>query len=767
MDADPQSARVLEVSLRKAGYKVTSATRIAQASAVLAVGLPDLVLLDPGLEGEAGLAWLATLRQADATRSLPVMVICGEGAAELRTRALALGVDDYVQKPLYVREVLARVDLVLSRHERESLRDELRSQMSGSLADLGFVDLLQTIDVSQKTGVLQVRSQGRTGAVYFRDGRVVDAQYGPHEGESALYRFLSWSSGEFELVFRPVRQDDRLGVSTPGLLMECMRRLDAWGALLDELPPLGNVLDVDRAELARRISEVRDEDNALLASFDGGRSMEEVIDAAPGDDLAALARVGRLVRDGFLVARAPLSDRPPADAVPVASAAANRPEPAVHGLGAPPHGAPVTHTLRPAGMFAAPTAPSPTGGGVRIGGVQLRRVPSSAMGTLGDRSPQPDGAQRPAQKPAIERSAREPVKKPERGDDVQGVRGESRAQEEADAPMSKQSKRKAPGSHAVPDGASSGETATVIPLKVARQEPVERNEPSVIVASAKLPPARELSPAAGLHDDDEPEVGAFFADNERRGSWADARKHELPLEPLEPADHQPEPDELHRHPAGKRSALAIAILGGLAIGGFLVYHKVIMPPPAELADRPVALPTPDMLRDAPPIVIAAPPPQAEALAPAAAAPDSPVAEPVALAAEPAAAEPAAQDPAGPSMAEAPVARDPAYGLLLERAQALGFKKGAETAYLQALALEPEGAEALSGLAMLYLNQGKTRDARQRALEALAQAPDDSGALIVLGATYSAEGDASKAREAYAKCAGVPGKYAAECKRMLR
>ncbi|MFM2418436.1 MAG: hypothetical protein RL385_3159, partial [Pseudomonadota bacterium] len=37
---------------------------------------------------------------------------------------------------------------------------------------------------------------------------------------------------------------------------------------------------------------------------------------------------------------------------------------------------------------------------------------------------------------------------------------------------------------------------------------------------------------------------------------------------------------------------------------------------------------------------------------------------------------------------------------------------------------------------------------------------------VLGATFTAEGNKEKARAAYQKCAALPGKYAAECKRML-
>ena len=104
---------------------------------------------------------------------------------------------------------------------------------------------------------------------------------------------------------------------------------------------------------------------------------------------------------------------------------------------------------------------------------------------------------------------------------------------------------------------------------------------------------------------------------------------------------------------------------------------------------------------------------------------------------------------------------------MARARKAGLRRSTEAIYQQALALNPQGTEALSGLAMLLLNQGKNAQARDRAREAVRVDANNSEAWIVLGAAYTALGDAAAARTAYAKCAAATGKYVSECRRMMR
>src|SRR5205814_10662905 len=119
---------------------------------------------------------------------------------EDKIRGLELGVEDYLTKPIYIKEIVTRVKMLLQRKVRQSLeenRRETRTKFSGQLADMAVVDLIQTIEISRKSGVIHFKHpDGKQAAIYFRAGKVVDAELGRLTGEEGVYRLLVWSEGE-------------------------------------------------------------------------------------------------------------------------------------------------------------------------------------------------------------------------------------------------------------------------------------------------------------------------------------------------------------------------------------------------------------------------------------------------------------------------------------------------------------------------------------------------------------------------------------------
>ena len=65
-----------------------------------------------------------------------------------------------------------------------------------------------------------------------------------------MYRLFSWSDGQFEVEFKPIRRRDVIDLPSAALLMEGMRRLDEWTRLLEKLPALDSVVEVDFRVLA-------------------------------------------------------------------------------------------------------------------------------------------------------------------------------------------------------------------------------------------------------------------------------------------------------------------------------------------------------------------------------------------------------------------------------------------------------------------------------------------------------------------------------------
>jgi CheY-like chemotaxis protein len=312
VDGDPKSLRVLEVSLKKAGFEVVTATQGAEALGALQVVLPDLIISDTDLDGMDGFDLCRQIKAKPEWAKIPFLFVSGRKSIEDKIRGLELGVEDYLTKPIYIKEIGIRVRTALQRAERERLesRREGRTKFAGDLADIGVVDLVQTIDLNRKSGIIHiVNRDGRRGAVFFREGRVIDAEVGRLSGAEAMYRLFSWSDGRFEVEFKPIRRRDVIDLPSAALLMEGMRRLDEWTRLLEKMPSLDCVVEVDVGVLAEQLVDLPDEMNGILRLCDGTRNLLAVIDDSDFPDLEALTIVSKLFGQGTIYSREPAAQQ--------------------------------------------------------------------------------------------------------------------------------------------------------------------------------------------------------------------------------------------------------------------------------------------------------------------------------------------------------------------------------------------------------------------------------------------------------------------------
>ncbi len=290
--------------MRKAGFSVTPAASVQDALDKLDLHAPDLIISETTFPEGDGFDLRRRVRATPDWAEIPFIFLTAEAAIENKIRGLELGVDDYLTKPIYIKEIVTRINILLQKRQRLRFeeRKDGRTRFAGRVADMPVVDVIQTIEISRKSGVIQfVGEHGRQAAIYFRDGKVIDAEAGTLQGEDAVYRLLTWNEGDFEVVFRTVRRREVIQTSSQGLLMEGMRRLDEWSRLLEQLPPLTHRFEIDTPALAARLGEIPDDNNKILRLFDGKRSLLEVIDASDFGDLECLQAVSRLFFEDMLI----------------------------------------------------------------------------------------------------------------------------------------------------------------------------------------------------------------------------------------------------------------------------------------------------------------------------------------------------------------------------------------------------------------------------------------------------------------------------------
>src|SRR5690606_38205886 len=151
VDSDARNLRVLEVSLRKAGFSVTTAVDGYDALEKCAASSFDLVISDTRLPRLDGFGLSQPLKADPRYRDLPFIFLTAQRSVEDKVRGLELGADDYLTKPIYVKEIVTRVTILAQKREKELLERRDARAFSGSLADMGVVDLVQTFEMSRKT----------------------------------------------------------------------------------------------------------------------------------------------------------------------------------------------------------------------------------------------------------------------------------------------------------------------------------------------------------------------------------------------------------------------------------------------------------------------------------------------------------------------------------------------------------------------------------------------------------------------------------------
>jgi class 3 adenylate cyclase len=139
VDDTPVNLKVLEAMLTPRGYDVVTAASGAEALEKVKSERPDLVLSDIVMPGMNGYELCKRLREDEATRFLPVVMITASTDQE-RSQALEAGADDFMTKPPNQVELLTRVKSLIrikQYHDTiERQRAELRRFLSPQVADL-------------------------------------------------------------------------------------------------------------------------------------------------------------------------------------------------------------------------------------------------------------------------------------------------------------------------------------------------------------------------------------------------------------------------------------------------------------------------------------------------------------------------------------------------------------------------------------------------------------------------------------------------------
>ena len=119
VEDEKKLAGFIRKGLEENGFAVTVSHDGNEAYTLACAGSYDLIVLDIMLPGRDGLSILKNLR--DRKNTVPVILVTARSEMNERVQGLSLGADDYIPKPFYMEDLLARSQAVLRRTSGEQL----------------------------------------------------------------------------------------------------------------------------------------------------------------------------------------------------------------------------------------------------------------------------------------------------------------------------------------------------------------------------------------------------------------------------------------------------------------------------------------------------------------------------------------------------------------------------------------------------------------------------------------------------------------------
>src|SRR5256712_8024879 len=198
--------------------EIFTATSGARAIALLDSQPFSLLISDLNVPKMGGLQVLTIVRRKFPQLRTAVMTSVVD--AQFRTRAYAMGIDLFLEKPNTSQEITFFLDCIESLLGRE-LDGGFRGVQSKSL-----VDIIQLECLSQSSSVLKVTNGPLSGKIWFNNGDVIDAESQDLGGEAAFRKILSWKTGNFEILPADPERPRTIFNSYQGLLLESAQALD-------------------------------------------------------------------------------------------------------------------------------------------------------------------------------------------------------------------------------------------------------------------------------------------------------------------------------------------------------------------------------------------------------------------------------------------------------------------------------------------------------------------------------------------------------------
>lgn len=230
VDDEVDFLTLLKLKLVNEGFDVDTADNAEDAFGRMEREKPDMVLSDVVMPGMDGIAMLGRMRENPDFCDIPLVYLSGKDDNQLKIRALHMGAEDFLLKPVDFVLLAAKIRNVIRRDEKRRKGGTGPSTgVVGDLKNLGIPEIVQTLHLGLKTACVTMKqgsSSGPEARIWFENGRIRHCESGKLSGEEAFYHLLHWQQGPFVIAHGQTTKVRTIEMDEMQLMMEGLRRLD-------------------------------------------------------------------------------------------------------------------------------------------------------------------------------------------------------------------------------------------------------------------------------------------------------------------------------------------------------------------------------------------------------------------------------------------------------------------------------------------------------------------------------------------------------------
>lgn len=166
VDDDPQLVQLIGYTLYAEGFQTIVAHSGEEALQLVERERPDLVILDVMMPGMSGIEVCDVLREDPETTNLPIIILSARTQVPHRIEGLKAGADEYLTKPISLKEMVARVEALLERTRR--LREDKLEKRGRVIGFIGAKGGVGTTTVAVNVALALAAQEKQVAAVELR-----------------------------------------------------------------------------------------------------------------------------------------------------------------------------------------------------------------------------------------------------------------------------------------------------------------------------------------------------------------------------------------------------------------------------------------------------------------------------------------------------------------------------------------------------------------------------------------------------------------------